>query len=337
MLRSRWILAASSVVALMAAPAADAHPVAADQAVKVTYATSFGNFGRDAFVYVAIEKGYFQDVGLDVQVVPGAGTENARLLAAGTVDYMANDVSGSSYQKATAGFPIRVVAVTSQQSQSAIAVLADSGITQPGDLEGKTLADTPGSIGRILFPFYAKKAGIDASKVTLVPTTPPALPALLASGKVDAAGQFTVGRPLLEKAAGKKVRMLKYSKYLPGLLGNALWVREDRIRNNPDQVKRFAEALLKGLAWAVDNPGTAGYIMQKYVPLADPIVAALELKILKQYVRTKCTRTYGLGYVDVGKMKSTASLIRNAFQTDKLRYDDIYSTEFVKQATCTLK
>lgn len=335
-MRLRRLLLPLIVVAAVLgfAAAVSAHP--ARQLASVKYATSFGNFGRDAFVYVAIEKGYFRDAGLDVQVVPGAGTDNARLLAAGTVDYMANDVSGSSYQKANAGFPIRVVAVTSQQSQSAIAVLADSGITKPKDLEGHSVADTPGSIGRILFPYYAKKAGFDASKVTLVPTTPQALPALLASGKVDAAGQFTVGLPLLQKAAGKKVRMLKYSLYLPGLLGNALWTTDAKIASDPDQVKAFTQALLKGLNWAMDNPGSAGYIMQKYVPLADPIVAAQELKILKQYVKTKCTAKYGLGYIDVGKMKSTASLIRNAFQTDKVHYDDIYSPKFVKTATCTI-
>lgn len=303
----------------------------------VKYATSFGNFGRDAFVYVAIDKGYFRDVGLNVDVVPGQGTDNARLLASGTIDYMANDISGQTYQKATAGFPIRVVAVTSQAWQSAIAVLADSSIVQPKDLEGKTYADSPASIGWILFPFYAKRAGLDASKVTFVPTTPQTGPALLASGKVDSLGQFTVGLPLLQKATGKKIRMLKGSRYLPGLLGNGLWTTEQTIASKPGQVRRFTRALLKGLNWAMDNPRAAGNIMQKYVPLADPVVAGQELRILKQYVKTKCTHRYGVGYIDIGKMKSTASLIRNAFHTDKVQYNEIYSPQFVRTATCKLK
>lgn len=331
------LLLVVAVVTLVLASAASVSAHSDRTLETVKYATSFGNFGRDAFVYVAIDKGYLRDAGFDVQVVPGLGTDNARLLASGTIDYMANDITGQAYQKAIAGLPIRVVAVTSQRSQSAIAVLADSGIVQPKDLEGKTLADTPGSIGRILFPFYAKRAGVDASKVTLVPTTPQTLPALLASGKVDAAGQFTVGLPLLQKAAGKKVRMLKYSRYLPGALGNGLWTTQAKIASNPDEVRRFTQALLKGLNWAMDNPGAAGYIMQKYVPLTDPVVAGQELRILKQYVKTKCTRRYGLGYIDIGKMKSTASLVRNAFRTDQVSYNEIYAPQFVKTATCTLK
>ena len=60
----------------------------------IKYATSFGAFGRDAFVYVAIEKGYFRDAGFDVQVVPGLGSDNARLLAAGQIDYAGSETDG---------------------------------------------------------------------------------------------------------------------------------------------------------------------------------------------------------------------------------------------------
>ena len=55
---------------------------------------------------------------------------------------------------------------------------------------------------RVLFPLYAKKAGIDPSKVTWRDAAPPALPALLAAKQVDGIGQFSVGVPLVAKAAG---------------------------------------------------------------------------------------------------------------------------------------
>jgi NitT/TauT family transport system substrate-binding protein len=339
MRRRICVVLAAGIVAFIAAvempSAANAHR----DLESVTYATSFGNFGRDAYVYVAIDKGYFREAGLDVKVVPGAGTSNAQLLASGAVDYMANDVSGSALQLTNNNLPIRVVAVTSQNSQSAIVVLASSPITTPQQLAGHTIADTPSSIGEILFPYYAKKAAINASKVTYIPATPQTIPALLVSGKVDAVGQFTVGIPTLQKAAGgAPMRSFKYSKYLPGLLGNGIWTTEDRINTNPDQVKRFVGAVLKGLNFAMDNPGATGYILQKYVPLADPIVAAHELRILKPFVENSCTKKYGVGYIDVGKMKTTSSLIASAFHpTNPLAYNDIYSAKFVKTATCASK
>ena len=145
-------------------------------------------FGRDAFVYVAIEKGYFRDAGFDVSVVPGLGTDNARLLASGQIDYSGSETLGNIVGRVSGGFPVKIVAITSQATQAAIATLADSGISTPKELEGKTLADLPASIVIRLFPFYAKRAGIDASKVNIVPGTPQTLPSLLATGRANAIG-----------------------------------------------------------------------------------------------------------------------------------------------------
>jgi NitT/TauT family transport system substrate-binding protein len=304
----------------------------------VTYATSFGSFGRDAFVYVAIDKGYFAAQGLDVKVIPGLGTDNGRLLAVGQIDYAAGDVPGAASTIAAQAYPIRAVAVTSQATGSAVAVLADSGITSPKDLAGKTYGDTPASTGHIFFDFWAKKVGLDPSTVTYVPTTPQTGPSLLASGQVSSLGQFTVGAPLLQAATGKPIRMFALRTALPGLLGNALWTTVDRIQNDPDQVRRFTTALLKGLNWSIQHPAEAGAIMKKYVPLVDAAEAGQELQLLKPLVVTKCTKKYGVGYIDVGKMKSTASWVNVAFHpSTPLSYKSLYQPGFVKTATCKLK
>jgi NitT/TauT family transport system substrate-binding protein len=108
------------------------------------------------------------------------------------------------------------------------------------------------------------------------------------------------------------------------------------VRTKPDEVRRFTRAVLKGLNYAVQNPGESGYILQKHVPLADPVAAANELRILKFFVQNKCTRRYGVGYIDVQKIKSTASIARNAFKTTPFSYQDLYSPAFVKTATCKL-
>ena len=335
---SRRAAALFVVVAVAAGTlAATATPSTSQQVVSVKYATSFGTFGRDAFVYVAIEKGYFRDAGFEVSVVPGLGTDNARLLASGQIDYSGSETLGNIVGRVSGGFPVKIVAITSQATQAAIATLADSGITTPKGLEGKTLADLPASIVIRLFPFYAKRAGIDASKVNIVPGTPQTLPSLLATGRTDAIGQFTVGVPTLVKAAGgRKVRTFKYSQYLKGLLGNAIVTTDERVRTRPDEVRRFTRAVLKGLNYAIQNPGESGYILQKHVPLADPIAAANELRILKFFVQNKCTRRYGVGYIDVQKIKSTASIARNAFKTSPFSYQDLYSPAFVKTASCQL-
>src|SRR4029453_2427260 len=61
---------------------------AARQAAAIDYATSVGSFGADRYVSVAMEKGYFEQAGFDVKVVPGTGSvDNIKLVAAGRIDY----------------------------------------------------------------------------------------------------------------------------------------------------------------------------------------------------------------------------------------------------------
>ncbi len=323
------ILAAALVCAAVLAGGASPG-VARQQATTINYATSFGNFGRDAYVYVAIERGYFVQEDLDVKVVPGNGSVDVmKLVAAGRLDYGPVDIGALVVTKANEGLPLKVTSVIHQNSMSSIFTLAESGITTPKGLEGHTLADAPGSTVRVLFPLYAKRAGIDASKVKFRDAAPPALPALLASKQVDGIGQFSVGLPLVAKAAGgKPIRSFKYSKAMPGLLGIGVVASENTIRTKPGEVRRFNRALLKGLRWALDNPGAAGYILKKYNALADPIVAAQELRIMKFFSQTKPTRQrgYGLGYIDTGKMAATASIIRNGFKLDKpIATADLYT------------
>ena len=294
---------------------------AARQATTIDYATSFGNFGRDAYVYVAMEKGYFEQAGFELKVIPGTGSvDNIKLVAAGRLDYAPVDIGALMVTRANEGLPTKTVAVIHQNTMSAIFTLDEAGISAPKQLEGKTLADSPASTVRILFPLYAKKAGIDASKVTWRDAAPPALPALLAAKQVDGIGQFSVGVPLVSKAAGgKRIRTFKYSKVLPGLLGIGVIASDEKIRTNPGEVKAFTTALLKGLRYALDNPGEAGYILKKYQPLADPVVAAQELRIMRFFAQNKLTRQKGngLGYIDVAKFNATASVIRNGFKLER--------------------
>lgn len=303
---------------------------AGKQTTTINYATSFGSFGRDAYVYVAIERGFFRDAGFDVKVTNGTGSvDNIRLVAAGRLDYAPVDIGALVVTKANEGVPVKVTSVIHQNTLSAIFTLEESGITTPRQLEGRTLADSPTSTVRVLFPIYARRAGIDASKVTWRDAAPPALPALLATKQVDGIGQFTVGRPLLRAAAGgKELRAFRYADVLPNMLGIGVIASEEKIRSNPAEVRRFNQALLRGLNWALDNPGQTGWILKKYNPLADAVVAGNELRIMRKFSRNKQTRTrgYGTGYIDIGKINSTISIVRNGFGITKpVPATDIYT------------
>jgi NitT/TauT family transport system substrate-binding protein len=328
------LLPAALVAVLLLVGSAQPRPQR--QAVdRVNYATSFGNFGRDSYIYVAIEKGYMRQADIEVNVTSGTGSvDGIKLVGAGRIDFTPVDAGTLVVTKANERIPVRAVSVVLQNTMSAIFSLQESGIRRPQDLHGKTIADAPGSTVRVLFPLWARKVGVDVNRVTFRDAAPPALPALLASKQVDAVGQFVVGRPLFASAAGKPISVMRYSERIPGLLGNVIIAREEMIRSNPGLVRRFVRALNRGLAYAVSNPAEAAAIHKKYQPLINEDISRQELQIQRFFVQTRGTRQYGVGYIDLQKVKSTRSVIVNGFRLQNpIAFSDLYAPGFVRAAT----
>lgn len=288
-------------------------PEAARDTTEVTYLTSFSTFGRDAYAYVAQEKGFFADADLDVTINPGSGTVDVlKLVSGGRADFGVTDLTGTMITVAAREMPVVAVAAVQQRTVAAIIVLDGSGIAEPEDLVGRTIADPPGSTVKLMFPLYARAAGIDPGAVRFVPSAPPALPQLLVSGQVDAIGQFVVGKPLIEAAArGRGTVVLPYGDFLPDLYGNVLITRKDLARDDPELVRRFRGALFEGLRYAVDHPDEAGRILRKHQPTQNAEVAAAELRLMARY--TEPDGFAGpLGAIDESRVEKVIRLLAEA-------------------------
>lgn len=284
---------------------------------KITYLTSFGTFGRDSYAYVAKEKGYFRDAGFDVDIKPGSGSgENIKQIVAGTAQFTPIDLTGGLFAaggaKKVTGFT--AVAAIQQRTMAAVMSLDGYGVNSPKDLEGKTLADLPGSVVRTLFPTYAKAANVDATKVTFVNGTPQTMFGTLAQHKVDGIGQFVVGKPTIENIAqGKTAVLLPYSDYLQDLYGNALITSTSYAKANPEKVKKFTAALLKGLQDSITNPDEAGAILKKNVPTADPKSAAAELTLMAPFVRSEASGV-PVGALDSQRVARSIAILQGSGQ-----------------------
>ncbi|WP_433207194.1 ABC transporter substrate-binding protein [Dactylosporangium sp. CS-047395] len=264
---------------------------------KVTYLTAFGAVGRDAFAFVAQEKGYFKEAGIDVTIQLGAATgENLKGLASGQAQFAQLDLIGAWILAGKGEYKdFRTIAAIHQQTLVSIVALDGSGISAPKDLEGKKLGAATGSVNQLLFPGYAKLAGIDATKIQWVNAQPAQLPALLAGGQVQALSTFLIGVKGIEKAAGgKKTVVLPYSKYLGDLYGNGLITTAKIAKENPELAKRFRDAALKGLQYTIDHPDEAAQILKKAQPAADVTAAVGEITLMKPYV----TSGSGLGVME---------------------------------------
>ena len=285
---------------------------------KITYLTSFGNFGRDAYAYVAKEKGYFRDAGFDVDIKPGSGTlDNLKAITSGQAQFTPLDLTGLLLAAGRKDNPVTgfaAVAGVQQRTMAAIISLEGNGIASPKDLEGKTLADTPSSVVRNLFPTYAKLANIDYTKVKWQNGTPQTLMGTLASGGAAGIGQFVVGKPTVETVAkGKKAVVLPYSDYLQDLYGNVLVTSSAYAEKDPEKVKKFSAALLRGLEDSINNPAEAGEFLKKNEPTANPQGAAAELTLMGPFVKSEASGV-PVGALDSQRVARSIALLQSSGQ-----------------------
>ncbi|WP_221326898.1 ABC transporter substrate-binding protein [Actinoplanes sp. L3-i22] len=290
------------------------------QTDKVTYLTAFGAVGRDAFAWVAQEKGYFRDAGIDVTIQLGAATgENLKVLAAGRAQFANLDLTGTWILAGKGQYrDVRAIAAIHQQTLVSIVSLEGYGVTKPKDLEGKQLGAATGSVNQLLFPAYAKLAGVDPAKVKWVNAPPAQLPALLASNRVNALSTFLIGAKGLSKAAGgKPTVVLPYSQYLPELFGNGIIAPLAITRDQPDLARRFRDAALKGLQYSLEHPEEAAQIMKKAQPAADVAAAVGEITLMAPYVKPS-------GVIDRDRVAAEiATLEKNALIPPGLTPDSI--------------
>ena len=317
----------SAVVTATLLLGASAQTAAAADAV--TLITDFGYNGRHAYFFVALDKGYYKDAGLDVKIVGGKGSVDAiRQVAAGNANYGFADAGSLVLSRANDNIPVKLVAVVYARPPQAIFCTEESGLKTPKDLEGKSIANPAGGSIPDMFPAFAKAAGIDAAKVNWVVAASSALPGLLASGKVPCVGQFTVGEPLLRaQAAPKKLIRFAYSD--PGLsyYGNGLIATEQTIKANPDQVRRFVAATIKGLKAAIANPAEAGAIMHKYHPEVSVEVAKGETESVAELAQVKGKP---LAEIDPAGIQATIDVVNGAFKLkSQVKATDTYVPGFV--------
>ncbi|MBE1485100.1 ABC transporter substrate-binding protein [Plantactinospora soyae] len=252
---------------------------------KVTYLTGFGTGGHDAFAWVAKEKGFFTEAGLDVAVSLGAPATNNQGLLSGKAQFTYSDVTQLMIQTGNNQVTeMRVIAAVHQSTLVAIFAPEGSGITRPKDLEGKRVGVAQGSITKTLLPAYGKLAGFDASRLQFVESQPQGLVSLLASKKVDVLSTFVITRNTVQTVTKQTMVVLPLTDYLRDLLGTGITTTAGYAKDNPDIVKRFRDAALKGLQYTVEHPEEAAKIMKANNPAVNEQGAAAEIKLMTPYV-----------------------------------------------------
>jgi NitT/TauT family transport system substrate-binding protein len=295
----------------------------------VTLITDFGYNGRHAYFFVAIEKGYYKQADLDVKVVRGQGSVDAiRQVGANNAIVGFADAGSLVLARGNDQIPVKLVAIVYAKPPQAIFCREDSGIRQPKDLEGTSIANPAGGATVDMFPVYARTAGFDASKVKWIVAGSDALPGLLAGNRVPCVGQFTVGEPLLRmQAAPAKLVRLAFADAGVSFYGNGIIATDATIATKPDILRRFAAATIRGMQDAFANPEEAGRIINKYHPTIDVAVAKGETEAVAELAQVKGRE---LGLIDPARVEETIAVVNAVFKLKApVTVNDVYAPGFV--------
>ncbi|MCF3931989.1 ABC transporter substrate-binding protein [Acuticoccus sp. M5D2P5] len=206
---------------------------------------------------MAKAKGFYADEDLDVTLEEGRGSSvAAQLVATGRTEIGLAD-AGAALNVAAQGAPIEVIATIWKSGQFGVQYLADSGISTPADLKGKSVAVAPGTAMVPLFGAFLAANGMSESDVDIVNATQSAALGLLAKGDIDAIAETPENTVVPLEAEGLDVEnMYFYNNGVP-VVSLSLIARSDKVEQNADLYERFIRATLKGWQAAMEDPEAA--------------------------------------------------------------------------------
>jgi len=214
-------------------------------------------------LYVAIEKGYYREAGLDVNIDYSMENDNAVLTATGDLQFAV--VSGEQVLLARAQeMPVVYVMAWYQQYPVGIAAKTSSGINSVADLKGKKLG-LPGLYGASYIGAIAMldAAGLKETDVIFDSIGYNQVEMLMAD-KDDAVVIYVANEPVQLEKLGAEINVFKASDAMD-LVANGIITNEKTLKENPELVRAVVTATLKGLEYAGQHPEEAYEICKKYV------------------------------------------------------------------------
>ncbi len=308
---------------------------AAAQERDLKFTLDFIPLGRHAPWYVALAKGYYREEGLNLSIVPARGTaDSIRALESGIVDLGFIDVP-SLVAVGADTTTIRMVAVNYQMPPySVFSLNPGANITRPQDMAGKEFSAGNASLIPRIHQAFMKQNGLDPSSLKIVSLDPASLVAALAARKIQSIGLFAMSETAIRRAVkDAEVKHMLLADHGLDIYANGIGVKEDFLQKNPDVVRRFVRASLRGWKDALANPEEAAALQVQHVKALNPQVIAEELQVVRRLAVVPDTEKNGYGYMDREKLRRTVEFVNSNFDVTGRRFspDEIWRPGYLPQ------
>lgn len=254
---------------------------------KITFVLDWTPNTNHTGLYVAEEKGYFEDAGLDVEIVQPPEDGASALVASGKAQF------GIDFQDSIAPafasdspLPVTAVATLIQHNTSGIISRKGEGMDRPKGMEGKTYAKWDMEVEKAMIKNVVEADGGNYSKINMIPSNVTDEVTALKSKQVDAiwvyyawGGIATEVKDLpTDYFAFKDINPV-FDYYTPVIVAN-----NDFLKEEPDTAKAFLSAVKKGYEDAIADPKEAADILCKAAPeLDEKLVLASQEWLADQY------------------------------------------------------
>ncbi len=281
--------------------------------------------------YIAVDKGYFKEAGLDIEFDYRFETDGMKLVGANQLPFAV--VSGEQVPLARQqGLPVVYVMHWWKKYPVAVVSLADKNLKTPADLVGKSVG-LPGFFGAsyagwrgLLYKAGVNEADIKTQDIGFTQV------AALQQGKVDAAVVYVNNEPIQLRAAGLDVNVIAVSDVVT-MVANGIVTNEQTIKDKPELVRGFVRALLRGLADAVADPELAFNTSKKFVEGlgSDPAKDDIQRQVLAESI--KLWQGGVPGASDPAAWDTTQDVLMNmGLLTAKIDNAQLFTNQFVEAA-----
>ena len=305
-------------------------PLAAE--TKVRMHLDFLVNGYHSPFYLAKEKGWYKEAGLDVAISPGKGTaDSIKTVGTGNAEFGFPDF-GAVAKAISEGVPITAVAAFVHDTPAGIISFADKPVKTPKDLEGKSLAVAPFGATAIMLPAFAKLSNVDMGKVKTVTYNFGAMVPSFLTGKVDATIGYYFGEYLAARTESKNkpIVFLRLSEFGIKTYANGIVVNNDFMAKDPKAVAAFVKTSLRALEYTYKNVDEAAGYAAKYTETPKALLKE-QLTLAIELMDTAEAKAAGYGMMTSQKWASTQKLqVEFGGQKATVADDKLWTNKFVK-------